>query len=45
MTNFVCSDETTARVRGKTYWQWFFQNDKVCLHIISPTRSAKVNLL
>ena len=38
----VCSDETSARVRGKNEWEWVFQNEKVCLHVIRPCRGAKV---
>ena len=40
----VCSDETSARVNGKTQWEWVFQNDQVCLHLIRPSR-GKVVLL
>jgi transposase len=38
----VCSDETSARVNGKTYWEWVFQNDEVCLHVIEDSRGSKV---
>jgi transposase len=38
----VCSDETSARVEGQTYWEWVFQNDQVCLHVIRPTRGKAV---
>ncbi|HEY9815420.1 MAG TPA: IS66 family transposase, partial [Candidatus Obscuribacterales bacterium] len=38
----VGSDETGARVNGKTQWEWVFQNDQVCLHVIRPTRSKTV---
>lgn len=41
-SDLVCSDETSARVKGKTYWQWVFQNSNYCYHTISPTRGAKV---
>lgn len=34
----VCSDETGARVKGNNQWEWVFQNDHVCLHVIRPTR-------
>ena len=30
----VCSDETSARVNGKNQWEWVFQNENVCFHII-----------
>jgi transposase len=38
----VGSDETGARVNGKTQWEWVFQNDQVCLHVIRPTRGKAV---
>ncbi|MCL6436379.1 MAG: IS66 family transposase [Leptolyngbyaceae cyanobacterium HOT.MB2.61] len=38
----VGSDETGARVNGKTQWEWVFQNDQVCLHVIRPTRGKTV---
>ena len=38
----VGSDETGARVKGKTQWEWVFQNDQVCLHVIRPTRGKTV---
>lgn len=38
----VCSDETGARVEGKTQWEWVFQNEQVCLHVIRPTRGKAV---
>lgn len=38
----VCSDETSARVNGQTQWEWVFQNDQVCLHVIRPTRGKVV---
>ena len=38
----VGSDETGARVMGKTQWEWVFQNDQVCLHVIRPTRGKTV---
>lgn len=41
-SDLVCSDETSARVKGKTYWQWVFQNQDYSYHIISNTRSSKV---
>lgn len=34
----VGSDETGARVKGSNQWEWGFQNDHVCLHVIRPTR-------
>ena len=38
----VGSDETGARVNGKNQWEWVFQNDQVCLHVIRPTRGKTV---
>ena len=38
----VCSDETSARVDGTTQWEWVFQNDQVCLHVIRPSRGKTV---
>jgi transposase len=37
----ICSDETSARVNGKNEWEWVFQNDQVCFHIIRPAMSSK----
>jgi transposase len=38
----VCSDETSARVQGKNQWEWVFQNEQVCLHVIRPSRGKAV---
>lgn len=38
----VGSDETGARVNGKNQWEWVFQNDQVCLHVIRPSRGKAV---
>lgn len=38
----VCSDETGARVAGKNQWEWVFQNEQVCLHVIRPSRGKRV---
>jgi transposase len=38
----VGSDETGARVNGKNQWEWVFQNEQVCLHVIRPTRGKTV---
>jgi transposase len=38
----VCSDETSARINGKNQWDWVFQNETVCFHIIRPSRGADV---
>jgi transposase len=36
----VKSDETSARVNGRTWWQWVFISDAGVYHVIVPTRSA-----
>lgn len=41
-SRLVCSDETSARVDGKNQWEWVFQNDQVCFHIIRPSRGSEV---
>lgn len=41
-SRLVGSDETSARLRGKTVWEWVFQNAQVCLHVIRPSRGAEV---
>jgi transposase len=41
-SRLVCSDETGARVKGKTQWEWVFQNEQVCLHVIRPSRGGDV---
>ena len=38
----IGSDETSARVCGKTEWEWVFQNESVSYHVIRPTRGATV---
>jgi transposase len=38
----VCSDETSARVNGKNQWEWVFQNETVCFHIIRASRGGEV---
>ncbi len=38
----VCSDETSARVRGKTWWEWVFVGTLAVLHIIRPSRGKVV---
>ena len=41
-SRLVCSDETSARVNGKNQWEWVFQNEQVCFHIIRPSRGRDV---
>ncbi len=38
----IASDETSARVCGKTWWQWLFACDQAVYHIIRPTRGKAV---
>lgn len=41
-SRLVCSDETSARVKGKNQWEWVFQNENVCFHLIRPSRGGDV---
>jgi transposase len=38
----IASDETSARVKGKTHWQWTFVAAKAVVHLIAPTRGKIV---
>lgn len=38
----VCSDETSARVRGKNWWEWVFVTTLAVLHVIKPSRGKAV---
>ena len=38
----VGSDETTARVAGKTWWQWVLLCSTAICHVIVPSRAAAV---
>ena len=38
----VCSDETSARVQGKNWWEWVFVGTLAVLHIIQPSRGKAV---
>jgi transposase len=38
----IGSDETSARVAGKTAWQWVFQTSAASYHVIVPRRNAEV---
>ena len=38
----VGSDETSARVRGKTWWQWVRLSSTAICHVIAETRAASV---
>ena len=38
----IASDETSARVKGKTWWQWTFGCATAVYHVIVPTRGKCV---
>jgi transposase len=38
----IGSDETGARVAGKTAWQWVFQTPEASYHVVVPRRNAAV---
>jgi transposase len=38
----VASDETSARVMGRTWWQWVLTSSTAIYHVIGETRGAKV---
>jgi len=38
----ICSDETGARVGGRTAWYWVFQAPSASYHAIVPRRNAEV---
>jgi transposase len=38
----ICSDETSVRVSGKTWWEWVFVGTLAVLHIIRPSRGKAV---
>jgi transposase len=38
----VNSDETGARVDGRTQWQWTFQTPEASYHVIAPSRGGEV---
>jgi len=38
----VCSDETSARVNGKNWWEWVFIGTLAALHVIRPSRGKAV---
>jgi transposase len=40
----IGSDETSARVNGRTYWQWVFQTLTASYHLIGPRRNGAVVL-
>ena len=38
----ICSDETSARVSGKNWWEWVFIGTLAVLHVIRPSRGKAV---
>lgn len=38
----IASDETSARVKGKTWWQWVMSSTAAVYHVIADTRGARV---
>jgi transposase len=38
----IGSDETSARVNGRTHWQWVFQTPTASYHVIVPRRNGAV---
>ena len=38
----INSDETSARVGGRNWWQWVFQTPSASYHVIAPSRGADV---
>jgi transposase len=38
----IGSDETSARVGGRTHWQWVFQTPTASYHVIVPRRNGAV---
>jgi transposase len=38
----IGSDETSARVDGRNWWQWVFQTPRASYHVIAPSRGADV---
>jgi transposase len=38
----INSDETGARVAGRTQWQWAFQTPEASYHVIAPSRGGEV---
>jgi transposase len=38
----IGSDETSARVHGRNWWQWVFRSEAGAYHLMRPSRSAEV---
>jgi transposase len=41
-SSVINSDETSARVAGRTHWQWTFQTPAASYHLIAPSRGGEV---
>ena len=41
-SEIIGSDETSARVKGRTWWQWVFRSAAGVVHLLEPTRGAQV---
>ncbi len=41
-SKIIGSDETSARVKARNWWQWVFRSAAGVVHIIAPTRGAAV---
>ena len=41
-SRLIGSDETGARVNGRTQWEWVLQNTEVCVPVIRPSRGHGV---
>ena len=41
-SEIIGSDETSARVSGRNWWQWVFRSAAGVAHVIAPTRGAEV---
>ena len=41
-SQIIGSDETSARVQGRNYWQWVFVGDRCEYHMIVPSRGYDV---
>ncbi len=41
-SEIIGSDETSARVKGRNWWEWVFRSVAGVVHVIAPTRGAEV---
>ena len=41
-SRLICSDETSARVHGRTQWEWVFQHAEGYVQVIRPSRGHGV---